>query len=171
MVHFYFGFGKGKTTAAMGQALRAAGCGKKVLIVQFLKNTPSGEITALEHVPGVRVLRGQAGDGFTFQMSQEQRKQTRRMHDQHLREGIRAVEAGEVELLVLDEAGDALTENLLDEEMLRGFLIRMGHCAEIVITGHKRIDWLAQQADYLTEMVKHRHPYDHGVTARRGVEF
>ncbi len=171
MVHFYFGFGKGKTTAAMGLALRAAGCGKRAMIVQFLKNVPSGEIAALEHVPGVRVLRGQAGNGFSFQMSQEQREQTRRMHDEHLREGIRAVEAGEIELLVLDEAGDALTEELLEEKLLRGFLDRMRQRAEIVITGHKRIDWLAEQADYLTEMVKHRHPYDHGVTARRGVEF
>ena len=65
LVHIYTGDGKGKTTASVGLAVRAAGCGIPVLFVQFLKNLPSGELESFQRIGGITVLRGKAGKGFS----------------------------------------------------------------------------------------------------------
>lgn len=72
-IHLYCGDGKGKTTAAIGHVLRALGQGKRVLLVQFLKSYPSGEIRALGTFANLQILRGKAGQGFSFSMSEEER--------------------------------------------------------------------------------------------------
>ena len=78
-IHLYCGEGKGKTTAAMGLALRALGSGRKVVIVQFLKGRQSGEILLLQSL-GARIFRGKAGLKFSFQMSDEEKIETRILH-------------------------------------------------------------------------------------------
>lgn len=171
MIHFYCGDGKGKTTAAMGLAVRAAGRGKRVFIVQFLKSTPSGEVMFFENTPAITLCRGKAGPGFTFNMSDEDMRETRRIHDENMQRGMQAVRDGECDLLVLDEVGDAYSLDLLDKDALLTFLAEYGARAEIVMTGHKPIDALVDAADYVTVMQKQKHPYDKGVNARVGVEF
>lgn len=74
LVHLYCGDGKGKTTAVMGLAMRAAGRGLRVLIVQFLKSTPTGELEILKLLPQVKVLRSSEQLGFTFRMNEEQKR-------------------------------------------------------------------------------------------------
>ena len=86
LVHLYCGDGKGKTTAAVGLSVRAAGSGLRVLFVQFLKSRPSGEIAVLSALANVRVLRGKEGTAFSFQMTDEQKRATREMHDRNLAE-------------------------------------------------------------------------------------
>jgi cob(I)alamin adenosyltransferase len=170
MVHIYFGNGKGKTTAALGLLLRASGCGRKCVLVQFLKDWNSGELAALAELPNVTVLRGKAaGQTFTKDMTEEQLAATRDIHNENLKNAIDAVKDGG--LLVLDELLDAIRLKLVEESVLRDLLDAAPEGLEIVITGHGEVDWLTERADYVTEMVKRRHPYDRGVTARKGIEF
>ncbi len=171
LLHVYFGSGKGKTTAALGLALRAAGHGQKVVIVQFLKGRPSGELGPLALIDKITVLRGQASPRFSKQMTPGEREQTRLIHDENLKRAIGLIDNGECDLLVLDEALDAYMLGMLDEALLRGLLEEDPLCAELVITGHAPVDWIMNRADYVTEMVKVKHPYDDGVKARAGIEY
>lgn len=171
LIHVYYGFGQGKTTAALGLALRASGWGLNVVIVQFLKSTPCGELISLALLPNVRVLRGKAGKTFFQTMDETLRRETREIHDANLSQAIACVEKGQCDLLVLDEALDAYQLGLLDEELFAGLIRSKPPDLELVITGHKPTDWILKYADYATEMKKIRHPYDSGVKARKGIEF
>lgn len=171
LVHFYYGDGKGKTTAALGLALRALGCGRRVVLVQFLKNTPCGELIALQYHENVTVLRGKAGAHFTFAMTEDERRQTKAIHEENFVQAMARVQSGTCDLLILDEVTDALQTGLLDESLLRAAVCEKSHGLELVLTGHRPIDWIVEAADYVTEMKKHKHPFDCGVPAREGVEF
>ena len=130
MLHAYWGDGKGKTCAAMGLAMRAAAAGWRIVVVQFLKDGSSSEISLLRKLPGVEaVLHDGALAKFTFRMSDEEKAASRALHDDNLRCALglacRAAEdaaAREGCLLVLDEALDALRAGLLDEGLLRDAL-------------------------------------------------
>ena len=160
MLHAYWGDGKGKTCAAMGLAMRAAAAGWRVVVVQFLKDGSSSEISLLKGLPGVEAV---LSDGvlakFTFRMSDGEKAASRVLHDDNLRhafelvrtpaEGTAACEGG---LLVLDEALDALRAGLLDESLVRSVMAWAAgtdHC-EVVVTGHSLPDFMAEAADYLT---------------------
>ena len=171
LVHVYTGAGKGKTTAALGLLLRAAGRGIPAVLVQFLKGGQSGELAALERLPGVTVLRGKAGSAFAAAMSPEDRAATRALHDSSLREAVRLARSGACGLLVLDEVMAALKHGLLDEGRPRQLLAQPPAGVELVLTGRDAPDWLLERADYITEMGKLRHPYDRGSAAREGIEY
>jgi len=172
LMHIYYGTGKGKTTAALGLALRAAGCGKSVVIVQFLKDWKCGELNSLELLPNVTVFRGKASGGtFIHEMSDEQMAETKHIHDENLRNALELHDIGKCDLLILDEAVDAYRLGVLDKEIFIDLLENKPHTLELVVTGHNPDAHLIECADYATEMVKRKHPYDMGVSARRGVEF
>ena len=166
LVHLYWGEGKGKTTAAMGLALRSLGAGRKVVVVQFLKGGPSGEIPLLEQL-GARVFRGKAGQKFTFQMTEAERAETKALQTEHLRRAL----ALAADLLVLDEACAAWQKDLADRELLKQAVLEKPEVQEVVLTGREPPDWLWEAADYITEMKCHRHPFEQGIPAREGVEF
>ena len=166
LVHLYWGAGKGKTTAAMGLALRSLGAGRKVVVVQFLKGGPSGEIPLLEQL-GARVFRGKAGQKFTFQMSEAEKAETKALQTENLRRAL----ALEADLLVLDEACAAWQKDLADRELLKQAVLEKPEVQEVVLTGREPPDWLWEAADYITEMKCHRHPFEQGIPAREGVEF
>ncbi len=167
MIHVYYGNGKGKTTAAMGLAIRAAGHGRSVIVVQFLKNSPTGEEQSLAKFPNIRLLRGKAGG---FSMTDEEKAATKEIHNSNLKCACESVFGGTCELLVLDEGMDALRKGLLDEELLKKLIFTCTG-AEIVITGHQPVAWLLDSADYVTEMKKVKHPFDKGIGARQGIEY
>jgi len=166
LVHLYWGDGKGKTTAAMGLALRALGAGHTVAVVQFLKGGQSGEIPLLRSL-GARVFRGKAGMKFSFQMNEEEKAQTRALQTEHLRQAL----ACQADLLVLDEACAAWRTDLVDREALREAVLKKPSAQELVLTGRQPPEWMRESADYVTEMRCCRHPYERGVPAREGVEF
>jgi cob(I)alamin adenosyltransferase len=171
MIHIYYGDGKGKTTAALGLILRAAGAGLKCVIVQFLKDFQCAELDSLGRL-GVTVLRGKApGKAFTRDMSPDQLSETARIHNENLDAATEMLRSGQCDVLVLDEALDALRLGLLDEAKFHALIENPPENAEIVITGHQMITWVTERADYITEMRKHAHPYDKGVQARKGIEF
>ena len=172
LTHIYFGNGKGKTTAALGLALRAAGCGKRVVIVQFLKDWKCGELDSLELLPNVTVYRGKAtGNVFFHEMSDEQRAETKSIHDGNIISALDLQKNGRCDMLVLDEAIDAYALGALDARIFEELLNNKPAELELVITGHNPDARLFERADYVTEMVKRKHPYDTGVKGRRGVEF
>lgn len=170
LTHFYYGYGKGKTTAAMGLAVRASGCGRKVVIVQFLKNINSAEVAQMNKL-GINVLRGQATNAFSLNMTPEELEETRKIHERNFNEAKSLIESGECDMLVLDEVIDAYQLDLLDKEAFEKFVKEKPSWLELIITGHKSEEWLVELADYVTEDVKIKHPFDKGIKARKGIEF
>ena len=172
LTHFYYGDGKGKTTAALGMAIRASGCGKKVIVVHFLKDWKCGEICSLEYMPNVTVFSGNmSGCLFVHEMSDVEKAAVKAIHDDNLLKALNLQKCGQCDLLVLDEAVDAYQLGVLDEALFEELVDNKPESLELVITGHSPDKRLLERADYVTEMVKHKHPYDKGITARRGVEF
>jgi len=172
LVHFYYGNGKGKTTAALGLALRAAGCGMSVVLVQFLKDWGSGELQALALLENVTIIRGKlSGGAFVHEMSELEKAETKAMHDENLKKALNLNSAGQCDMLVLDEAAEAYRLGLLDPQLFEGLIDNKPKSLELVITGHFKNARLLERADYVTQMVKHKHPYDANIAARRGIEY
>lgn len=166
LVHLYWGEGKGKTTAAMGLALRALGHGLRVVVVQFLKSGTSGELDPLERL-GAAVWSGKAGMKFVSQMTGQEQAETRAMQTAHLQSALETP----CDLLILDEACAAWQMDMVDRDLLRRAVCGRPQGREVVLTGREPADWMRQAADYSTELRCHRHPYQRGVKARKGVEF
>ena len=166
LLHLYWGDGKGKTTAAMGLALRALGSGKTVVIVQFLKGGKSGEVPLLEQL-GAKIYRGKAGQKFVFRMNDAEKAATRQLQN----ENLRAAMAQPADLLILDEAGSAWELDMVDKDLLQEAVLRRPAAQECVLTAHAAPQWMLDAADYSTEMKCHRHPHQKGIAARQGIEY
>ena len=172
LIHLYYGDGKGKTTAALGLALRAAGCGKNVVIVEFIKNWTCGEHNSISQISNIVLFRGKAAGGkFIHEMTDEEKQETKESQDESLKNALALIEAGKCDLLILDEAIDAHRLGVLDAGLLEELIYNKPDMLELVITGHNPDERLLIQADYITEMVKRKHPYDEGISARQGIEF
>ena len=165
LIHLYWGDGKGKTTAAMGVAMRGLAAGKKVVIVQFLKGAPSGEIPLLQQL-GAVIYRGKAGDKFVFQMTEEEKSQTRKIQNEHLQMAL----SEKADMLILDEVCAAITCGFLEEERVLSFLQNKPDTLEVVMTGRDPSERLQAEADYISEICKRKHPFDRGIAAREGIE-
>ena len=166
LLHLYYGDGKGKTTAAMGLALRAMGSGKRVVILQFLKGGKSGEVPLLERL-GAKVYRGKAGQKFVFQMNEAEKEATRQLQNANLT----AAMADPADLLILDEAGSAWELDMVDKALLQKAVLERPAEQECVLTAHAAPQWMLDAADYVTEMKCCRHPYQRGISARKGIEY
>jgi len=172
LIHVYYGDGKGKTTAALGLALRAAGCGQNVVIVQFLKNWKCGEHEPLSKLTNITLLQGKVPDSkFVHEMTEEEKHQTKTIQNDCLKKAVELTENNKCNLLVLDEALDAQELGVLDTRILEELIYSKPDLLELIITGRRITGRLFEHADYVTEMVKHKHPYDKGVGARRGIEY
>lgn len=165
MIHLYWGEGKGKTTAAMGLALRALGHHQHVVILQFLKDGSSGEIEPLRRL-GAKVYACPNAK-FTWLMSEEERALARKSNTAALQEVV----GQDFDLLVLDEACAACQNHLVDEALLQQFVTHAGTASEVVLTGRTPAPWMQVAADYSTEMRACQHPYTKGVAAREGIEY
>lgn len=170
-VQVYCGDGKGKTTAALGLMLRAVGRGWPVLLVQFLKSGPTGELVSLAKLEGVRVLRGEEPLGFTFRMTPEEKAHCRQIQQDLWQQMQQAVAEGTPRLVVLDEVFGAISTGMLEEAQLLSFLQNRPGSLEVVLTGRGPSPAVLEQADYVTEMRKIKHPFDQGLTAREGIEW
>ncbi len=165
MIHLYWGDGKGKTTAAMGLALRALGHNRRVVIVQFLKDGTSGEIEPLRRLGACIYACPNAK--FTWLMNDAERAQARENATAALRQAI----AQPWDLLVLDEACAAWENDLVDRALLQHTVMCAEAASEVVLTGRSPADWMKVSADYSTEMRACQHPYTKGTPAREGIEY
>ena len=173
LVQIYTGDGKGKTTAAFGLALRAAGQGNKVLIYQFLKPAclDIGERFALK-LGAVRI-RLETLD-LPWDMSgslkdKEKLTQTQSAISEVLRRIAETAEKRFYDLLILDEVVFCLSKNLAKLEDIKQIIDRRDPAVEIVLTGRGAGKELIAMADLVTEMKKIKHPFDKGISARRGI--
>ena len=170
LVHIYCGDGKGKTTAAVGLAVRAAGAQRRVLLAQFFKNGDSSELAVLRALENVEVLICEGRHGFWWNMDETERAQSRRDYSALLDRALETARRG-ADLLILDEVISACNHGAVDEETLLDFLREKPAELEVVLTGRNPSEALTARADYVTEMKQLRHPYDRGVGARRGIEY
>lgn len=168
LVHLYCGDGKGKTTAAMGLAMRAAGRGLRVLIVQFLKSTPTGELEILKLLPQVKVLRSNEQLGFTFRMNEEQKRRAAAIQQELFAKAKE--EMLDADLLILDEVMAAINAGMLQTEQVVDLLHERPAGLEVVLTGRNPPPELMELANYVSEIKKIRHPFDKGIAARDGIE-
>ena len=167
MIHIYTGDGKGKTTAAIGLAVRMAGYDKKVLVAQFLKGSYTGELALLNAAPNITVLRCEENCGFVNGMSEADKINVKATHDNILSYIIDNMES--FSMIVLDEIFDALGCGLASEAYVKHLAEKFS--GELVMTGRNPDKCFWDAADYITEMKKIKHPYDKGIAAQEGIEY
>jgi cob(I)alamin adenosyltransferase len=167
-LHIYTGDGKGKTTAALGLTLRAAGAGKRVLFAQFLKCHTCSEHKALDRFKDcIEVRRFGNGEWIRGGFSGEQADLVKR----GMAEIFDSIRASSYDLIVLDEAVTAVALGLVSVDALLNLVeARQPEC-EMVLTGRGAPQQLLDCADLVTEMVSIRHYFDSGVAAREGIEL
>ncbi len=167
IVMVYTGHGKGKTCAAMGQAMRAAGHGLRVCLLQFIKARPTGE-SAMLAVLAERIEYHQVGSGFSWQQKDQALFRETALAGWQL-----ALEklAGGYDLLVLDELTYLIHFGFLTETEVVAALAARPAGMHVVITGRHAGSELLAAADLVTEMRELKHPYRLGIQAQKGVEF
>ncbi|MBI5561896.1 MAG: cob(I)yrinic acid a,c-diamide adenosyltransferase [Deltaproteobacteria bacterium] len=171
LVHIYTGDGKGKTTAAIGLAARAAGWGKRVLFVQFFKedSAPSGELDFLRKA-GIELIRSNCRHPIFTKARTGEAALGRAIAGTYDAAKKKALD-GEIDLLVLDEIMSAINGGWISADNLLAFLSQRPAALEVVLTGRDAPVALVEAADYVTEMLKIKHPFDAGTGARPGVEY
>ena len=170
-VHIYCGDGKGKTSAAIGLAVRAAGRGRRVTLMRAMKDCDSGEVMLLSSVPQVYIIDTPKELKFVWLMDESEKREYSELLAAMLRRARERIASGETDMLVIDEAMSAVSTGLLPEEELLDLIRTRPDGLEIVMTGRDPTPALLAEADYVTEMKKIRHPYDSGQGARSGIEF
>lgn len=171
LIHVYSGEGKGKTSAAVGLAVRAAGRGLHVLFIQFLKSWQTGEIFVLKQIPGITFLRDETCVQFANEMDSEERKRVTAIQKQLFRTALDHLQHESVDVLVLDEVMAAIENEFLTREEVESLLCNKPVWLELVLTGRNPPAWITDKVDYWTDMVERNHPFERGITARSGIEF
>ncbi len=171
LVHIYCGDGKGKTSAAIGLAVRAAGRNLRVLLVRFLKNDDSGEVSALKEIPGIDVVPCDRSFGFTFRMTPMEREKASAYFQERFHSACRVAAEEDYDVLILDEIMAACSSGMVSEEAVAAFLRTRPERLEVVLTGRTPSGKLLELADYVSEIQAVRHPFSEGVKARRGIEY
>ena len=171
LIHIYCGDGKGKTTAALGLALRAAGAGKRVHIVQLLKGNPTSELCSLALLPNITVDRPEKGFGFTFNMTDEQKAELTDIHNRLLANAFDKMNRGDVDMLIIDEFFAACNKNLLDRKLAERLVFEKEFACELILTGRDPDRKFIDVADYVSEIKCVKHPYEKGISARKGIEY
>ncbi len=170
LIHIYEGDGKGKTTAAIGLSIRCAGSGGKVLFAQFLKNNSSSESAILMKLENIKYMALSENFGFVYRMTPETRLRAKEAYDGLLTSCIEEVTRHNYRMLILDEIIDAYHTELIDRRRLLDFLKNKPEQLEIIMTGRNADEKLIENAHYVSEIKKIKHPYDSGTPARLGIE-
>lgn len=170
MIQAYYGNGKGKTTSAVGSAIRCVGDGNKVLFVQFLKNNDSSEFNVLKSVEGIDILvskekyelydntKQELGYAFSVAYSKLLFEDAESKFDMY-------------QMLVLDEIFDVVEFGYISEDKLLALLNEYKNRLEIILTGHRITERIANISDYISEIKEIEHPYNKGVLSRKGIEY
>jgi len=166
-VHVYTGNGKGKTTAALGLAVRALGAGKKVFIGQFVKSKHYSELETIDKLLKEITIRQYGMGCFIFDKPKEEDIQAAQ---NGLKEIIEIIKSDEYDMIILDEANIAVYYNLITADELIAAINKRNNQTEIIITGRYATQEIMDFADLVTEMKEIKHYYQQGVQARVGIE-
>lgn len=170
-IHIYCGDGKGKTSAALGLALRAAGRGRKVLVARFLKTDDSGEVDAMKLIPGIMVIPCSRTFGFVSRMSEEQKREAASYYRKQFEDACRMAAESGSDVLIMDELVGSCNYGMVPEDAVIRFLREKPETLEVVLTGRNPSQNLVELADYVSEIRMIKHPYTKGIPARRGIEY
>ncbi len=171
LIIVHTGPGKGKTTAAMGTALRAVGQGMKVLMLQFLKGSwHYGELDAVEAF-GDNFVMKQMGRGFVKVGGAETDPEDVRLVEQAWNEAEQAIGSGQWDLVILDEINYAISYKMLDPARVVAALKQKPEMVHVILTGRNAHPKIVEVADTVTEMRQVKHAYEKGVMAQRGIEY
>jgi len=166
-IQLYTGDGKGKTTAALGLALRAAGHGLRTYIGQFMKGQHYGELDALRALPLIEIE--QYGDPRCIRREEVTPEHVRQA-ERGLERAREAMRSGAYDIIVLDEVCIAIWFGLLSVKKVLDFIAEKPEQVELILTGRRAPEALIQRADLVTEMREIKHYYTQGVIARKGIE-
>ncbi|MCP4134250.1 MAG: cob(I)yrinic acid a,c-diamide adenosyltransferase [bacterium] len=171
LVQVYTGDGKGKTTAAIGQAIRAAGRGLNVIIIQFIKGSESGEILFLKKMTGdIPVYRFNSQKKFIWNMNSEELTLLKEETAEGFRLVMDLLNDSACDVLILDEVISAINKEFISFKDLESLLAARPPSIEVILTGRDANEKILELADLVTEMKKIKHPFDRGVKAREGIE-
>jgi cob(I)alamin adenosyltransferase len=169
-VLIFTGDGKGKTTAALGMALRASGHGMRTLFLQFMKADETvGELIALKHLPGVEAI--QMGRGFVPAATDLAFPEHRQAAVHALEKAAEAFRSKKYDLIILDEICTAMDKGLVTEDQILKLMEESGEVSCLVLTGRGATDRLIAEADTVTEMRDLKHGVREGIAAQKGVEY
>ncbi|MCM1578990.1 MAG: cob(I)yrinic acid a,c-diamide adenosyltransferase [Ruminococcus sp.] len=167
LLHIYCGDGKGKTTAAAGLAVRAAGAGMKVCFVQLMKGGYTSELAPLGSIEGIEIMRCDREYGFFKNMTDEDKISISRCHNELLERAF----SGNFDMIILDEFNSAYSYGLLDKITAEKLVFGGRENAEIILTGRGPGEPFLNKADYISQIKCLKHPYEKGIPARKGIEF
>lgn len=171
MIHIYSGNGKGKTTAAVGLAVRAAGAGLRVHFCQFLKNGNSSEINVLKQLKNVTVQYCNECGKFTFQMNDEEKSIVKTAHNKMLSEIKELICNVSVDVVVMDEIFRAYNAMLINKKEVCDLVSDCPNNIELILTGRSPAPIFKKHADYYSVIRAVKHPYNRGIKARIGIEY
>ena len=168
LTHVYTGAGKGKTTAALGLGIRAAGAGLKVYMIQFMKGRRYCELDSIDRIPGFTVVQF-GRDDFVSRSNPEQIDiDFAQKGFKHAKE---TVKSGRYDVVILDEINVAVDYNLISLDDVMRLIEEKPEKVELVLTGRYAHPDLVRIADVVTEMLEIKHPYHDGIFARRGIDY
>ena len=167
MIHIYTGEGKGKTTAALGLAMRSAGAGKKVFIGQFLKGKKYSELKSLKKIKNITIEQF----GTTCFIGKKPKPKDIALAKKGLRKIEQVIKSGKSVVVVLDEINICIVLKILKLNEIINVIKVCPRRIELVLTGRYAHPKLINLADYVTEMKEMRHPFRKNITGRKGIEF
>ena len=166
----FTGDGKGKTTAALGMALRASGHGMRTLVLQFMKADDTvGELAGLRYIPGVEAI--QMGRGFVPSPTSPAFLEHRQAASHGLEKAAEALHSKQHDLVILDEIITAMDRGLITEDQIIELIVRSDDVSCLVLTGRGATQRLIDKADTVTEMRNLKHGLTQGIAAQKGVEY
>lgn len=168
-IHIYTGNGKGKTTAAIGQAVRAAGAGLKTYIAQFMKEYPYSELESLKLLKDFVEVEQFCGDDFVYKRQLPDESEIKKASDGLNIAKVKML-SGYYDIIILDEAIVAIYFKLLNLNQIIEFIDSKPESVELILTGRYCPNELISKADLVTEMKEIKHYYSKGITSRKGIE-
>ncbi|MGQ9470683.1 MAG: cob(I)yrinic acid a,c-diamide adenosyltransferase [Candidatus Aminicenantales bacterium] len=168
-IHIYTGNGKGKTTAALGLALRAAGYGIRTYIGQFLKGQSYGEIEAAKRLGSLITIEQFGRKGFIHVTENPDAEDIARAQ-RGLERSLKMMLSGRYQIIILDEINVAIYFGLIKEQEVLDFISQKPEQVELILTGRYAPASVIRRADLVTEMKEKKHYYQKGVRARKGIE-
>ena len=170
LTQIYTGNGKGKSTASFGLAVRASGCGLKVVIIQFMKKGEwYGEIEGFRHLPNVEIYS--YGGGNFLKKGVEPDEENMALARAAMAKAYETMQDENVDILILDELNNAVYFDLVTEDEALALMAARPENQELIITGRNATERMIDAADLVTEMREIKHPYQKGIQARQGIEY